>query len=193
MKKKLLAYALTAADADGYYFENAPESTFCSSCSSCIRNDYYPTYLDIKNSKLDGSYTYDGQLLISKKVVDWCTKNEITGCDFIRVDTEKHLYTLKPGNTLSFDVIRREVIFDAFCGVCQQYEQIAGANPVFLKNINDEIINGFNRTDVEFGSGREKSPLIILGIDTYKKFKKERFSGFSFEPIYHYPDDFFEA
>lgn len=193
MMKKIIAYAMSAKDAEGYYFEDAPASIFCSSCTSCIRNNYIPKSVNIKYFNLDGSYTYDGQLIVSQKFKSWYMENGFKDSDFYCVDKEKHLFSFKPNSTLIFDVVKREVVFDEYCQTCHQYEEIAGANPVFLENVDNEILDGFFRTDVEFGSGREKSPIIILGTKTYKNLKKAKLTGFEFDPVYFYPDNYYEA
>ena len=62
------------------------------------------------------------------------------------------------------------------------YNEIGGAAP-FLKNLNEPLKDGFFRSDILFGSGNERSPLIFVGEDTYKKIKRDKLKGFVFERI----------
>jgi hypothetical protein len=51
------------------------------------------------------------------------------------------------------------------------------------KTVNEELKDGIYRTDIEFGSGYELSPLILVGVSTYEKMKIEKFNDIDFEPI----------
>jgi len=48
-----------------------------------------------------------------------------------------------------------------YCKSCEQFESIIGATPAYLKGLSS-LDKGFYRTDIEFGSSSEKSPLIIV-------------------------------
>ncbi len=64
---------------------------------------------------------------------------------------------------------------------CAAHESVVGANSVYLRNVRGPIGGGFYRTDLEFGSGREKHPLVIMGLATYPLLLKEKLKGLEFE------------
>ena len=68
-----------------------------------------------------------------------------------------------------------------YCSVCGQYESVVGATPVYVRNVRGPISGGVYRTDLEFGSGREKEPLVIMGLATYPLLMKEKLKGLEFE------------
>ncbi len=51
---------------------------------------------------------------------------------------------------------------------------------IFIKDITLPITSGFYRTDIEFGSGREKFPLIVIGTKTAEIVRKEKMKGMDF-------------
>ena len=80
------------------------------------------------------------------------------------MDAQQKLYILEIEKTLSIDKERRKVKFENFCKDCNDYAEIAGAIPAFLKENSDGIEDvGIYKSDVFFGSGREKSPLLFVG------------------------------
>ena len=89
----------------------------------------------------------------------------------------------RPARVLEYDAQRRGTRFMEYCSVCGQHESVVGANPVFLRNVRGPIGDGFYRTDLEFGSGREKHPLVIMGLATYPLLLKEKLKGVELSPI----------
>jgi len=178
----IIAYIIWGKDG-GYYFENAPASVFCPVCGSVIDKHYTPNSLEFNKGGYDVSYTYDGPLIVSQKFKDFFDRHDFQEAKFLLVDKKQKLYLFEPIRMLEFDAKRRKTRFVDFCEKCNQYESIAGAAPAFLRNVPSTLKKGFYRTDIEFGSGRAKSPLIIIGVETYKQLKKEKLKGLEFEPI----------
>jgi hypothetical protein len=64
---------------------------------------------------------------------------------------------------IAFDSVSRQTKFEKQCSQCGQSEAVAGATPAFLCPPVDVARTEFVWTDVEFGSGDEKRPLLICG------------------------------
>lgn len=75
------------------------------------------------------------------------------------------LYAAMPKLIVPFDAAARKTRFIKPCSECSEYESVVGATPVFLVG-GSSVPNGrIARTDLEFGSNDEKSPLFLLGDD----------------------------
>jgi hypothetical protein len=75
------------------------------------------------------------------------------------------LHALMPTLTVSFDAKARGTRFVKQCSACGEYESIVGATPVLLVDRASLPNDHIARTDIEFGSNDEKSPVFILGDD----------------------------
>jgi len=157
-------YAIFAADADIYYYEGAPEDLFCPSCGSYIGSKpYLPSNLKVQKLEKDFSYSYDGKLILSNKAKAFLEENISTKLVFHRVNSEPEAFVFETPNIAIFDSEKRKTRFIDKCDQCGNFESIIGSTPPFLKIDHDLDKMGVYVTDIQFGSGREKSPLIIVG------------------------------
>lgn len=169
----MTSFAVFAPDCDAYYYDDAQEELFCSSCGSYVgKSHYYPDHLSIKKLKADFCFTYDGQLLLSKKAVEFLKSESDSKLCFHRVNTDPEIYVLETRETVPFDSDKRKTRFVNPCSLCGQFESIVGSTPVFLKNEGDIGSLSLSTTDLKFGSSKEKSPLYIVGDDLGRKLKK---------------------
>lgn len=170
----MTSYALFAADCDIYYYDEANPDLFCTACGSFTGKErYYPSQLKISKLKGDICYSYDGQLLLSKKAKEFLEKASTSDISFQLVNTSPEVFVLSVESAVTFDVEKRKTRFEGMCESCGNYETIVGSTPPFLKV--GEIVNPTEIyiTDIQFGSGKEKSPLYIVGSELAKKLKKE--------------------
>lgn len=166
-------FALFAPDCDAYYYEDAQEALFCPSCGSYVgESHYYPDQLSIKKLEKDFSFTYDGELLLSRRAVRFLQSEADSKLHFHKVNTEPEIYVLETTETVSFDSDKRKTSFVNPCSLCGNFESIVGATPVFLKNEGDVGSLSLASTDLKFGSSREKSPLHIVGEGLGRKLEK---------------------
>ena len=177
----IIGYSVSAVDGDSYYFENAPASVFCPGCGSCVDDSYVPRSLRVRRPVYDACGTYDGRLIVSQKVKDFHDRHGCGPAEFRLVNRKRRWYMFRPTRVLEYDAERRGTRFMKYCAVCGRHEEVAGATPAFLRNLRGPIGEGFYRTDVEFGSGREKHPLVIMGLATYPLLLKEKLKGLEFE------------
>ncbi|MCA3009916.1 MAG: hypothetical protein INH34_16205 [Phycisphaerales bacterium] len=66
-------------------------------------------------------------------------------------------------SSVAFDPVRRKTRFEKKCALCGNFESIVGATPAFILESEKVEEMGMYCTDLCFGSGREKSPLFVVG------------------------------
>jgi hypothetical protein len=157
------AYSVSAPDCDIHYFANAPAELFCAECDSYIGNDEFVPQLDLRRCKFDFCFTYDGQLLVSERAKRCLSEHCTTPLKFATVDMSARYYTLRVESSVLFDKNRRKTRFERKCPRCGNFESIVGATPAFILESGKVDAMGAYRTDLCFGSGREKSPVIVIG------------------------------
>jgi hypothetical protein len=108
---------------------------------------------------LDASYTYDGYLIVSERF-----RSAVAGADvrFHQLPSAPGFYSLIVENVVRFHAARRKTTFERRCLQCGRFFVVAGATPVFLKSTGP-LADKMYRTDVEFGTGDEQHPLIVVG------------------------------
>jgi hypothetical protein len=179
----LIAYALFGHDNGAYFFEKAPASLFCPNCDSCLSESYIPDDIVIK-SNYDIGCTYDGRKIVSLRFKSFCEGDYPGEVDFFQVTHKADFFYMKPRRILTFDVELRKTKFKGLCSLCGNYRSITGVTPAVLKGQIEPIPRGFYRTDIEFGSGRDKSFVIIIGIETREEIIRKRFRKPDIAPVY---------
>ncbi len=173
----VIGYKLSGTDNDSHMYINNKGLSVCDYCGYKTDSEYVNANFTIKRNIYDFSYTYDGCCIVSLKFKEFCLRENYTNIQFKALPLEPLFFYFIVKIQLNFDVKKRRTRFEKFCNICGNYESVIGANPVFLKNVNTPLEDMFYRTDQEFGSGNEKHPLIIVGVETYKKMKREKFKG----------------
>lgn len=169
-----LAFTMSAPDSDSYFFADANAELFCMECGSFIGPEYVPSRQSVRSGFRDFGYTYDGRLLVSQRAKDFLLGHATTELSFLLVKSQKELlYVLHVRNEIAFDSDARRTCFVNKCHKCGRYESVVGATPAFLRGAADINKLGIYRTDLEFGSGREKSPLLIVGSELKRLLARE--------------------
>lgn len=156
-------YSISAPDCDVHYFASAPDSLFCSECDSYVGDEDFVPQLDLRGCKLDFCFTYDGRFLVSERAKKHLSEHCTTSLTFTAVDTSARYYALRVGPTVLFDSDRRKTRFERKCPRCGNFESIVGATPAFILDEDKVETTGAYKSDICFGSGREKSPVIVIG------------------------------
>ena len=157
------SYTISAPDCDANYFEGAAPSLFCTECDSYIGSDEFVPELDLRRCKLDFCFTYDGRLLVSARAKTYLSEHCVTALNFAAVDRSGFYYRLHVGASVAFDAVRRKTRFEKKCAICGSFESIVGATPAFILESEKVDEMGMYRTDLCFGSGREKGPVFVVG------------------------------
>ena len=180
----LIGYLITWPDNDSYMF-----SSWVNNLEKCPKCGYFTDFFDVSpdfkvtKRMYDISYTYDDYCIVSRKFKEFCQRFNYSNINFIKLPNDKDFFFFLPNETLSFDSNKRNIRFENLCSYCNNYESVVGATPCFLKNTSKPVSDNFYKTDILFGSGNEKSPLIIIGKETAERLKKEKFNNISFEEI----------
>ncbi|MDH7459699.1 hypothetical protein QEG73_00370 [Chitinophagaceae bacterium 26-R-25] len=180
---KVLGYSISAADNDSYMNSDQHEVNICR-CLDFVKNRHLhlnPTF-KLNKKNYDISYTWDDFLLVSDRFKQFCIDNKYTSVSFIEIPNypTKHLMTVS--NITDFDSARRETKFLEFSPECNEYNEVVGATPVCL-TIDSPLTDNFFRTNIEFGRGYAKGPIILVGVETAIKLKAQKLKGLYLEKI----------
>lgn len=158
-------YAIYAKDNGHYFYEDAPESLFCSKCDSFIGDDYFPEKLAVRKLKKDFSYTYDGRMLLSELAVNFFKELKIENITFQLVNKTPKVYIPILSEVIKFDIEKSKTRFENLCDLCGNYESIVryAPNSLFQYEKKLKCHYGIFKTNISFGSGKGKSPVIIAG------------------------------
>jgi hypothetical protein len=166
----MIAYQLSGHDngTSAYGWPGAPR---CLACGYITDRNAIDPELRVKRRGLDVSSTYDNVLLVSRRFAEACRYEWDAGLVALASDPE--FFVLKPPRVVPFDAARRGTRFEKLCPVCEQYESVVGANPGYLRIAALPTPDGFFRTDLGFGSGDEKSPLVIASSSVHARLVRE--------------------
>jgi hypothetical protein len=133
------------------------------------------------SSSDDYSSTYDGFTIVSEKFKTFCEGEGYVGLEFVALAGGNY-YWFKVHTVVEYDATGRGTRFINFDKDCDGFEEIIGANPVYLKD-KRILADGFYRTDLCFGSYAGKSPLFLIGPGTKEKLEQAGFESIVFEEI----------
>lgn len=155
-----IAYDLSAIDNQASFFEGAPENIFCKTCGCCTDSGYLPAQLETR-SKADISATHDRRFIASLRFREYIDSLKLN-VDFSLVNEKKQLFLIRPENIIRYSAQQQENL----CSTCHQYFDCVAPLPSFYRETGKPLEHGMFFTSKAFGSGKEKSPSIILGIET---------------------------
>lgn len=160
-----IAYDLSAINNHAYFFEDAPENIFCKTCGCCIDTSYQPAELKTPN-KADIGATYDRRFIASLRFKEYIDSLNLN-VDFSLINEKKQLFLIRPKHVIAYSAQQQENL----CGTCHQYFDCVAPLPLFYQETGKPLEHGMFFTNIGFGSGKEKSPSIILGIETALEIK----------------------
>lgn len=186
MRKNEIAYFIYGPDNGGSFFSEAPPRLFCERCGVPLPESlqYAPRRLQVENV-YPFSYTYDNRAICTRAFMEMCLRFDPVGVRFTPVSQDPELFWLMPIRILKLDYKRRQTKFDEWCEKCNRFAQVAGASPGFSARPVLDYPEGFYRTDVAFGSGREQAPAVIVGPRLKEHIDQQNYPGVYFKPIYY--------
>jgi hypothetical protein len=131
----------------------------------------------------DGSSTYDSYFIVTDRFKEFCLNEGYPGLEFREFDNDKSHFNFIVKRIVKFDAIRRDTTFEKLCSACKHYESVVGATASYLLR-SKPLRDGFYRTDLLFGSGDTKSPVIIVASETKAKLEKAKLKGLTFAPAF---------
>lgn len=183
----IIGYTLEGQDNDSYMLNNQghPDVSTCPQCGFMKDfNTYHNPFYKIKIKTYDFSHPYDVGTIISLKFKEFCVREKYTGIIVKEFERQPNFYQLIVNNVVPLDFERSEPDLLDFCPMCKNYREAVGSMHTFLKDVKDELPDGFYRTDLLFGEGNNKNALIIVGPSTTHKLKREGMKGLDLEPIF---------
>lgn len=186
---KSSAKVLEGRDNGLFYYEDAPKGVLCERCGGCIDWEYAPQDLTAGVFlRFDVSYTYDGRIVLSERVLEILSTFDHSP-KILQIGENPAFFSIMPRRIYEFDAITRGTRFTRYCDLCNRYSEVAGATPAFL-NVHDDIPGTFiARTDLDFGSGAGRSPLIIIGKDIADSIRNHKLLGAYFKDIFLREDE----
>jgi len=178
----MIGYSVYGHDNDTFFFEGRADVARCDACGHLLKK--WKERLDgipIGNQKYDIGYSYDGVLVVSERFRQLYESSGMTGLRFRPL--LGGFYSVRPVGEVAFDAERRRTKCLNQCPKCGFYEAVIGASPVFLKPGSVVPDNGFRRTDIEFGSGDQKHPLVLCGKPAGAALNKARLRGLDLEVV----------
>ena len=137
----------------------------------------------VKRRKHDISCTYDGLTVVSSRFISVCDETGITGPTFRPLPDDTDFFAVVAARKVGFDAERCGTRFTNFCAVCNQYAEVIGAYPTYLREgefIGDlEIV----RSDLEFASRDEKCFLLMCGPIAKERLSKAGLKGVDLYPL----------
>ena len=178
-----LGFVIFGHDNRSYFFGNAPSEIFCPKCDSVIKKDsFFPSHIRVRTG-LDVSATYDNRKIVSERFKNLCERERIPGIEFISVHGSGKIYFIPVvARVAAVDFRRRKTRFEDKCEKCGQFESIIGATPAYLID-SKPLGPGFFKSDLEFGSGRAKAPLLFIDREFGMVLRDAKLLGMDLEEI----------
>lgn len=179
----IIGYVLYGYDNDSYMYYWDKNMPVCDECGYKLNFQYTNPEFKLKRRVYDLSFTYDNCCIVSLKFKEFCERERYQSINFGKFLLEPNFFHFTANNIVQLKSVEGGIRFVNFCEKCKNYESIVFPGPKLINNRKEPLEDGFYRTDLFFGSGNEKNPLLIIGVDTYKKIKREKFKGLSFDEI----------
>lgn len=174
-------YTISGSDNDSYMcswgggiLEEIKDIDPCPKCGYRTDFEYINPKFKVKRRTYDFSYTYDGYCIVSLKFKETCLRAGFKNLKFVNLPGDNDFFDFRPEKTVEFDVLKRKTRFIDKCTTCGNYEEIIGATPAFIKgDIPCEVF----RSDISFGSGNSKSPIIFITEEVKNIFRREKLTS----------------
>ncbi len=192
----ILAYELSAQDDDTYMLgeqtyrpeepgfhdwrfgvDGVPHPATCPTCGRRTDPDFVSQSFRVKHRRRDLIATYDGYLIASTRLRDFCVSRGDPGVFFVPLPADNAFFWLRSDRMIGFDAALRGTRLERHCQTCRAFYSVVGADPVMLRGVAEPLLEGFYRTDLEFGSGPEQCPIVIVGIRTAQALRGANFRG----------------
>ena len=142
---------------------------FCTKCKWPLPNKtFVPNGLNIKRRHRDLFRSYEGHFLVSPKAKPLLEKHVSSRIKFFALNKDQDVFMVDKLDIVEFDSARRETQFIKLCEECSSYEEVIGAKPAVIKNIEAVDSYWVYFTDLWFGSEDYKSPNIVMGEHIFK-------------------------
>lgn len=182
--EKLVANIIYASDINHMYEDSKSRPGTCPICHNTI--DKVPdTMYRVRKKRGDMFYTYDGFCIVSEKFKCFCEERNYPNLTFVALIKSVGFYFFMPQDIYKLDYARREVEFINKRSCCGSYDEVIGATPSYkAPDFSMDTDDFICRSEWAFGSDGQKSPLIIVGLDTVKEMKAYGLKGIYYDKVY---------
>ncbi len=121
--------------------------------------------------------------IVSLKFKEFCIRENYKNLIFKELPQSPKFYQFYINdNKLEYDADVKE----NFCNKCGLHESIVRPIPSCISSYDEPLSDGFYQSNLWFGSGNEKSPIIIVAPITLEKLKREGFKNMNIEILKNY-------
>jgi hypothetical protein len=179
----LLGYEIIPNDNDEFFIENEKKLPKEYLYKNTYEYNHLPTKLKMKRKKMDIGSTYDLFIIVSERFKNLCEENSFGNLEFIPLPADSNFYLFRVNNILEFDREKGLIKCEKFSKEYNKYQWVHGGSPVCLKNKQPVPEGTIYRTDVFFGAGIRKSPVLMIGIKTKELIESWKLKGIYFNKI----------
>jgi hypothetical protein len=179
----VIGHCLYGVDNNSFMIDDRVNVVRCSKCGFITDFNFHNPFFVIKKTHYDYSHPYDIGTIVSLKFKEFCLREGYRDITFLELERCPGYFQFYAQKIVTFDAQRANTKQIKYCSVCNNYEQVIGSNPAFLKDVGNELDEGFYRTDLVFGVKDAKNPVTVVGPKTFRKLKLEKLKGLIFKPI----------
>jgi hypothetical protein len=184
----ILHYVLWGTDNGSYWVPDLKcEQYCCTTCGSKLSRDIRNEKFYLKKKSYDVSVTFDGFLIGSQKFVSLLSEIDSHGFSTCQIPPDPRYpmsyFKIEFTKIIRIDRHQAAPQFGPVCEQCCQHKYIVGAREYFLEG-SPCLARGILRTDLEFGDGFEKSPVIIVGIESARVLLGAKLKGMTLDPVF---------
>ena len=156
----------------------------CDTCGELIAKWEEPlTGLVVKCRRHDISVTYDGIVVATVRFKSIYERQKLLGLKFRQLPDDPSFFAVYATRAVQFDAERRKTRFIDRCAECGHFESVVGATPLYLSSNSQIGDKEFVRTNLEFGSDDEKSPVLLCGGMAANTLSRETLNGLDLIPV----------
>ena len=159
-------------------FEGMKGLSVCEACGYRTDFEYINHAFELDRKSYDLSATYDGYYIASLKFKECIQREQIANVEFTVLKNEPNYFVVFVREKVAFDTVKRKSRSENYCELCGNHESFVGATPAFLK---EPAKGDLCRTDVMFGSGNAKHPVLIASEAFKELVQREKLQGIQFE------------
>ena len=115
----------------------------------------------IKRRNLDVSYTYDGFMVVSRRFLELYRAHRLVGLRINPLPDDREFAVVRPTESVPFDEEATLTEYEDQCPVCGQWDSITCVDPIYVRKSARVEPGSFVRTDFEFATHEEKTPIVI--------------------------------
>jgi hypothetical protein len=124
-----------------------------------------------------------GRIIVGNQVRDFCRRHGYRDVMFPILDSRRQLFELRPERLLEVDLERSQPILTDFCTRCGNFQCYLLGQGLFFRGVSEALPSGFYRTNIAFGCGMSKSPLVIVAPKTMRELRGEHLRGLKFKAV----------